>query len=55
MGGRWEQLRSGAATHLPFRAGHNWMRTAKAGYGTGASAPVFFIINSVYDRLKAFL
>jgi len=33
MGGRWEQLRLGAATHLPKRAGHNWIRTAKAGLG----------------------
>jgi len=31
-GGCWEQLKSGEATHLPFRAGHKWMHTAKAGF-----------------------
>jgi len=43
LGGRWEQLRPGAATHLPVRAGHNWMRTAKAGMAWGALLPMFFV------------
>ena len=30
-GGCWEQLKSGATTHLPYRAGHDWMHTAEAG------------------------
>lgn len=30
-GGRWKQRRTGEATHLPFRAGYNWSRTAFAG------------------------
>jgi len=41
MGGRWEQLSMGAATHLPIRAGHNRMLTAKAG-AWGAKAPHVF-------------
>ena len=30
-GGRWKQRSIGEATHLPFRAGYNWSRTAFAG------------------------
>ena len=30
-GGRWKQRSSKEATHLPFRAGYNWIRTASAG------------------------
>ena len=30
-GGCWEQLKPGEATHLPFRAGYNWVCTAKVG------------------------
>ena len=42
-GGRWEQLKSGAATHLPIGAGHNWMHTAKAGLGMESIAsPCYF-------------
>jgi len=43
MGGRWEQLSMGAATHLPFRAGHNWMHTAKAGRVGSFGSPRFLL------------
>ena len=42
-GGRWEQRRLGAATHLPVGAGHNRTHTAKAGMARGAFAPLVFI------------
>ena len=41
-GGRWEQLRPGAATHLPFVQVIIRCNTAKAGLGTGFYAPCFF-------------
>jgi len=55
-GGRWEQLKSGAATHLPFGAGHNRMHTAKAGSGMeNCGSPCFFAVKIVnfflfYDK-----
>ncbi len=42
MGGRWEQLKPGAATHLPIGAGHNQMCTAKAGRHGEQLLPMFF-------------
>jgi len=42
-GGRWEQLKPGAATHLPFRAGHNRTHAANAGMAWGVFTPHVFI------------
>ena len=54
MGGRWEQLRSGAATHLPFRAGHNQMHTAKAGWGEFLLSPLLFIFVNFFHFVSVF-
>ena len=52
IGGRWEQLKPGAATHLPFRAGHNQMCHGRSGSAWGAVAPhVFF----VFDKIRKFI
>jgi len=50
-GGRWEQLKSGAATHLPFRAGHNRMHTAKAGLGmeNGGFPCLFYEVFVIFE------
>ena len=45
IGGRWEQRSMGTATHLPFRAGHNWMHTAKAGSMGSFGSPCFLYVN----------
>ena len=34
----------GAATHLPFRAGHNRMHTAKAGCMGSFCSPCFYVM-----------
>ena len=55
-GGRWEQLKSGAATHLPIGAGHNWMHTAKVGLGMeNFASPCFFICLYSLVNCKLFL
>jgi hypothetical protein len=48
ISGRWEQLSAGAATHLPFGAGHKWMHTAEAGHmAWGTPVPHVFCFQSV--------
>ena len=55
-GGRWEQLKSGAATHLPIGAGHNRMHTAKAGLGMeNFASPCFFTYLRKWVNCKLFL
>lgn len=47
----------GAATHLPFRAGHNWMHTAKAGCMGSFMLPMllfFATIGRNYCKLFSF-
>ena len=41
-----------AATHLPLRAGHNWMHTAKAG-AWGAILLPMFLSFSKYQKYTA--
>ena len=51
-GGRWEQLKSEAATHLPIGAGHNRMHTAKAGFAWRTA--VLHVFLSDFCKLLSF-
>ena len=60
MGGRWEQLRLESATHLPFRAGHNWMHYGQNGFGVweASASHIFccsFTKNALHFLHKTFL
>jgi len=56
-GGRWEQSRPGAATHLPFCAGHKWMHTARVGFfliGGVFALPIFSFFQYNYYEIVNF-
>ncbi len=50
VSGRWKQRKPQEATHLPFRAGYNWTRTAKAGLEDTGKTGIFYFM-PVGDKL----
>ena len=44
-GGRWKRGMRQEATHLPIRAGYNWVRTAEAGLLLPVTPVAFFYAN----------